>query len=281
MKTISNAFISCNKDFDNSEIVIFGVPYDGTSSFRPGSRFAPDRIREASYGLETYSPEYRCDLENFKITDVGNIDIPFGDKKQVFEITESFTANLLKYNKRTLTLGGEHLISLPVLKSVFEKFNDLKVIHIDAHADLRKDYLNEKYSHATVMHCIGELIGFENIFHYGIRSGTEYEFSLMDYYKNLNRSFDYLKEKISGSNVYITLDLDVLDPSVLPGTGTPEPGGYGFNELCVLLKFINELNINIVGVDVVELSPDYDCSGVSSIVAAKIVRELLFCILLT
>ncbi|TYB32736.1 MAG: agmatinase [Flexistipes sinusarabici] len=273
MKTISNCFIGCDKSFENSDLIIFGAPYDGTSSFRPGSRFAPDKIREASYGLETYSPDYNMDIEDLHISDIGNIEFPFGEKNKVFEKIKNCTADFSKMNKKILCLGGEHLITFPIIEVLSRSYDNLKVIHVDAHADMRDTYISEKFSHATVLNNIAELIGQKNIYHYGIRSGTREEFEKIAKYNNLNMKYNKLSEKIGNDPVYLTIDLDVLDTSVLPGTGTPEPGGLTFKELSELLFSFK--GFNFIGADVVELAPDYDFTGASSIVAAKVVRNTI------
>ncbi|KAA0259564.1 agmatinase [Deferribacter autotrophicus] len=273
MNPISNCFIECNKNFDDSEIVIIGIPYDGTSSYRPGSRFAPDEIRKASYGLETFSPIQNKDLLDKNICDIGDLELSFGNKLDILKKIEIEIDKIIHQNKKILSIGGEHLITYPIIKSYLKKYPDLFLIHFDAHADLRDDYLGENLSHATVIRRISELIGLNRIFQYGIRSGTKEEFDIIRNNNLLNRDLNKVKNIIGDTPVYITVDLDILDPSVFPGTGTPEPGGISFNSLINKLHILSELNI--VGCDVVELAPDYDPSKVSTIVAAKIIRELL------
>ncbi len=277
MKTISNCFIGCDKSFESSDLIIFGAPYDGTSSFRPGSRFAPDKIREVSYGLETYSPDYNMDIEDLNISDIGNIEFPFGEKDIVFKEIKKCAAKCLGINKKILCLGGEHLVTFPIIEVLSKIYDNVKVIHLDAHADLRDTYIGEKFSHATVINNIAKIIGQENIYHYGIRSGTREEFRKIAKYNNLNLEHSKLCEKIGDNPVYLTIDLDILDTSVFPGTGTPEPGGLTFNELSELL--LSFKGFNFVGADVVELAPDYDFTGASSIVAAKVVRNTICTVL--
>ncbi|UOD34254.1 agmatinase [Deferribacteraceae bacterium V6Fe1] len=270
---ISNCFIGCNKDFKKAEIAIIGLPYDGTSSYRPGSRFAPNAIREASYGLETYSPVFDADLEeNLSICDTGDIELPFGDVKRTLSMIYETTKSLS--DKKVFAIGGEHLVTLPVFQALKERFPELYVIHFDAHADLRDNYLGDTLSHATVIRRISDMAGFDKIFQYGIRSGTKEEYQLIKKHNILNRPIDEVKKIIGNSPVYLTVDLDVLDPSIFPGTGTPEPGGYTYLQLLESLR--NLCGMNIIGCDVVELSPHYDTSGVSTIVAAKVIRELFF-----
>ncbi|MBC7196562.1 MAG: agmatinase [Deferribacterales bacterium] len=270
---ISNCFIGCNKELKEAEIALIGLPYDGTSSYRPGSRFAPNAIREASYGLETYSPVFDADLEeNISVCDTGDIELPFGDVKRTLSMIYKKTKSLS--DKKVFAIGGEHLVTLPVFQALYDKFPELYVIHFDAHADLRDDYLGDTLSHATVIRRISDITGFGKIFQYGIRSGTKEEYQLIKKHNTLNRPIDDIKKIIGNAPVYLTVDLDVLDPSIFPGTGTPEPGGYTYIQL--LEKIRNLHDMNIIGCDVVELSPHYDQSGVSTIVAAKIIRELFF-----
>jgi len=273
------SFLGAKDYFEKSEIVIIGVPFDATSSFRAGSRFAPDSIRFYSESIETYSPYFDYDIEEINFYDYGNIEVTISNFFQLRKALKEKVKFFLKKGKKVLSIGGEHLITLPIIEAYHEFYNDLKIIQLDAHLDLRDTYLNEKYSHATVMRRISEIISVKNIFQFGIRSGTKEEFL----FANRNTNFfpfslpdlNNFLDKFLKTNIYLTLDLDVFDPGVMPGTGNPEPGGIGFNDF---MKFLNELtkvNANIVGVDVVELSPEYDKSGNSSVFAAKVIRELL------
>lgn len=269
-------FYCANTDFKKADIIICGVPYDGTSSFRPGSRFAPDAARSASYQIESYSPYQQKDLRNRKICDMGNIPLPFGDKELALNIIESFTKKLISRRKKLIAIGGEHLISLPVIKNYRKLFSDLAVIQLDAHSDLINSYRGEKFSHATVMRRVAEIVGFDNLYQIGIRSCLSDDLMLPKRKENMcmfdfSKSAEYIKS-LKDRHIYLTIDLDVLDPSIFPGTGTPEPGGVTYKNLIDLLKRFETLDI--VGADIVELSPHYDLSGVSSIVAASIIKEI-------
>jgi agmatinase len=274
-------YYCANSEFKKSNIVLLGVPYDGTSSYRPGSRFAPDAIREASYGIESFSPYQRKDLRDLKICDLDNIPLSFGDKELNFKIIESFVQKIVYSRKKLISIGGEHLISYPIIKAFKKKYKDICVLHIDAHSDLIDTYRGERFSHATVMKRVGEIVGFENLFQLGIRSMNKSDFVLPYRDKNMHL-FDLSKisefiEQIGDKPAYVSLDLDVLDPSIFPGTGTPEPGGVDYKELLeCILKF--QSFKKVVGADIVELSPHYDASGVSSVVAASALRELLLAI---
>ena len=274
-------FIAFESDLDSSEAALFGIPFDGTTSYRPGTRFGPQAARNESYGIETYSPYLDRDLEDHQLCDLGDLELPFGNTIKVLETIRTFTNEIVDKGVKPLMVGGEHLVTLPVFESVYAKYPDVAVIHFDAHTDLREDYLGEKLSHATVIKRIWDIIGDESIYQFGIRSGMREEFEWAKSHTHLEKfKADSLKEAIKAIGnrpVYLTIDLDVLDPSVFAGTGTPEPGGLTFREFMEALVSLDGLNF--VGADIVELSPHYDQSGVSTAVACKVIREvaLLLC----
>lgn len=264
-----------NEDYKSSDIVMLGMPFDGTVSYRPGSRFAPEMIRLASWGLETYSPYFDKDLEDVNFHDVGDLDLPLGNTYKSLEVIKANVEKIYEDGKKVFGIGGEHLVTLPTIQAISKFYKNLHIIHFDAHTDLRKEYLGEEMSHSAVIYHIGEMIGFKNIKQIGIRSGMKEEFDIMEkYHTRLN--FPEQLSQLKTKNVFVTLDLDVLDPSVMSGTGTPEAGGLTFSELMDWFKELKGLNI--VGADVVELSPHYDASGVSTAVATKVIRELLMCL---
>lgn len=264
-----------NEDYKSSDIVMLGMPFDGTVSYRSGSRFAPEMIRLASWGLETYSPYFNKDLEDVNFHDIGDLDFPLGNTYKSLELIKDNVEQIYADKKRVFGIGGEHLVTLPTIQAISNFYKNIAVVHFDAHTDLRKEYLGEEMSHSAVIYHIGKIIGFENIKQIGIRSGMKEEFDIMDKYKT-RLDFPEQLSKLKNKNVFVTLDLDVLDPSVMPGTGTPEAGGLTFNELMDWFKELNGLNI--IGADVVELAPNYDVSGVSTAVATKVIRELLMCL---
>ncbi len=278
MKSQGNSFIGFENAFDEAKAVLFGAPFDGTTSFKPGARFAASAMREDSWGLESYSPYLDKDLEDLKLFDYGNLELPFGDKKNALRMIQSHVQEIIDINKIPIMIGGEHLVSLAPIKALSKKYDDLHVIHFDAHTDLREHYLGEALSHATVIRRIYDQLGDGKINQFCIRSGLKEEFEWAKKHTHLEK-FTYntlescvrrLKEKA----VYITIDLDVLDPSVFPGTGTPEPGGIDFHQMLEIIQILSNLE-NVVGMDVVELSPKYDASGVSTAVACKTLRELV------
>ena len=266
-----------NSTYKECDIALFGIPYDGTASYRPGARFGPQAIRREMYGLETYSPYLDRDLADYKVCDLGDLELPFGNREAVLKGAGNETKTILADNKKTLVLGGEHLVSYPVIAEYARKYSDLVVIHFDAHTDLREDFLGETLSHATVMKRVYDIMGDNRIYQFGIRSGTKEEFEFGKAHTNLHKfdtaGLSVIIDKIKDKPVYVTIDLDVLDPSIFPGTGTPEAGGITFKEMIDAIKEMDGLNI--VGGDIVELSPHYDTSDVSTAVACKILRELL------
>lgn len=272
-----STFIGCEAEYDESSIVVFGAPFDSTTSFRPGTRFASQVMRGESWGLESYSPYQDLDLYDFNIFDGGEIELPFGNSEGALALIEDFSTKVVEDGKIPAMIGGEHLVTLGAFKGVFKKYPDVHVIHFDAHADLREDYLGQKLSHATVIHRVWDLVGDNKIFQFGIRSSEKEEFLWAKDHVYTNKfncdTLDYALERVKGKPVYVTIDLDVLDPSVFPGTGTPEPGGIQFNEL--LNSILKLRGLNIVGFDINELSPQYDQTGASTAVACKVLREML------
>ncbi len=273
-------FIGCESEYESANIVLFGSPFDGTTSFRPGTRFAPQYIRNDSYGLETYSPYQDSDLEDYKIFDFGDLDFPFGNKEAVLKMIENHVLKITQDNKIPFMIGGEHLVSYSPIKVLSKLYPNLHIIHLDAHTDLREEYMGEKLSHATVIKRAWEFVGDNKIFQFGIRSGTKEEFIWAKKHTTMEKfscnSISEVVKKIGENPVYITIDLDVLDPSIFCGTGTIEPGGISYKELQEAIMQFKQLNV--VGADVVELSPHYDQSGMSTAVACKVIRELLLAV---
>ena len=274
----SGRFIGCDASFDEADAVVFGAPYDSTTSFRPGARFGFAAMRAESFGIETYSPYQGRDLEDVRVHDVGDLELPFGAPEPALGMIEAKADEIFAAGKTPVLLGGEHLVTLGSVRAAARRFPDLRIIHFDAHADLREDYLGNPLSHACVMRRCHDILGDGRIWQFGIRSGTREEFSFMEAGHVVAEPFT-LKTlpQVSfpaGTPVYLTVDLDVLDPSEFPGTGTPEAGGVRFAVLLAALRDVFG-RFNVVAFDNVELAPALDPSGRSTALACKLLREEL------
>jgi len=274
---MEQTFVSAKASFEEGRIVILGCPFDGSASFRPGARFGPSAIRKASWGIETYSPYFRRDLTQLLIHDMGDLELPLGEKKIAFDLIQRALRKILSKNKFPVLLGGDHLITLPILEEILPVYPNLHLLQLDAHTDLRGNYLGETLSHSTVMRRVVDRLGKGRLFQVGIRSGTEEEFKLAKEMRSIvssdQRSLRAMVRRLRNRPVYITLDLDLFDPSLLPGVGAPEPGGLTFQAFISLLKVLKSLHV--IGFDIVELTPDYDPTQISSVTASVILREMI------
>ena len=274
-------FIGANSAYPSADIVLFGTPYDSTTSFRPGTRFGPATMRSESFGIETFSPYQDRDLEDIRVHDAGDLELPFGAPGLALDMIEAKAASILSDGKMPVLLGGEHLVTLGAVRAAAKRFPDLRIIHFDAHADLRGDYLGNPLSHACVLRRCHDLLGDGRIWQFGIRSGTREEFAFMKAGHVVTEPFA-LKTLSqvsfpSGLPVYLTVDLDVLDPAEFPGTGTPEAGGVRFAELRIALMDVFA-RFNVVAFDNVELAPSLDPTGRSTALACKLLREELLAV---
>ena len=272
-------FIGCESSYEDANIVLFGAPFDSTTSFRPGARFGSAAMRHESFGLETYSPYQDKDLCDCNTFDSGDLELCFGSAEAALVDIEERAKMILDDGKLPLLLGGEHLVTLGSVRAVAEKYPDLHIIHFDAHADLRDDYLGAKLSHACVIRRCHDILGDGRIHQFCIRSGDRIEFEFAKTHTEMHPfTFEGLSElceklKADKTPVYFTIDLDCLDPSVFPGTGTPEAGGVTFLQLLEAIKTVAQTEV--VGADVNELAPMLDQSGVSTATACKVLRELI------
>ncbi len=274
-------FIKSHPNYEESKAVLYGMPMDWTVSYRPGSRFGPNKIREVSIGLEEYSPYLDRELGDVKFFDAGDIPLPFGNPEKSLAEIETYVHTLLADEKIPMGMGGEHLVSLPVMKAVASKYDDLAIIHFDAHTDLRENYEGEEYSHSTPIRKIADHIGPKNVYSFGIRSGMKEEFVWAKENGMHISKFEVLEPlkeilpTLEGRNVYVTIDMDVLDPAHAPGTGTVDAGGITSRELLASIHAIAASGINVVGFDLVELAPVYDHSDQTANTASKLMREMI------
>lgn len=276
-------FLACDSSYENAALVLFGAPFDSTTSYRPGTRFGPSAIRHESFGIETYSPYQDLDLEDFCIFDSGDIELCMGSSEMALQAIEERASTILKDGKFPLMIGGEHLVTLGAVRAAIKRYPDLHIIHFDAHADLRDEYLGVPLSHACVLRRCHDLLGDGRIHQFCIRSGERTEFQFAAEHTDMHKfSFDGLSEVMEdlitcNAPIYFTIDLDCLDPGFFPGTGTPEAGGVSFPEL--LGAILTVTKGNVIAADMNELAPNLDQSGASTALACKVTRELMLAIL--
>ena len=276
-----NVFIKSKQNYEEAQAVIYGMPMDWTVSYRPGSRFGPQRIREVSIGLEEYSPYLDRELDDVNYFDAGDIPLPFGNAAKSLDLIAGFIRQLLQDGKIPVGMGGEHLVSWPVMKTVADNYKDLAIIHMDAHTDLREEYEGEPLSHSTPIRKIAEYIGPKNVYSFGIRSGMKEEFDWAKENGMQIAKFEVLEPlkevlpTLEGRPVYVTIDIDVLDPAHAPGTGTVDAGGITSRELLASIHAIANSGVNVVGFDLVEVAPIYDSSEQTANTASKLLREMI------
>ncbi|MEY8846814.1 agmatinase [Bacillus safensis] len=274
-------FIGSHPTWEDAKVILYGMPMDWTVSYRPGSRFGPNRIREVSIGLEEYSPYLDRELHEVPFFDAGDIPLPFGNAQKSLDLIEEYVDSILEKGKFPLGMGGEHLVSWPVFRAMYKKYPDLAIIHMDAHTDLREEYEGEPLSHSTPIRKVAGLIGAENVFSFGIRSGMKEEFEWAKEAGMHISKFEVLEPlkqilpKLKGRPVYVTIDIDVLDPAHAPGTGTVDAGGITSKELLASIHAIAGSDVQVVGADLVEVAPVYDHSDQTANTASKLLREML------
>jgi agmatinase len=271
-------FIGADTPYEDAEVIILGIPMDYTVSFRPGTRMGPLSIRNVSIGIEEYSVYLDRDLSDYAYCDLGDLTLPFGNVEKSLALIEKASRQVMADGKFPIFLGGEHLVTYPLIKPFIDKYPDLRVVHFDAHADLRTDYSGEFNSHATVMRKISEMLGPKRVYQFGIRSGIREEFLFAKEHNHLvtEEVLEPLKavmSELKGKPIYVTLDIDVVDPAFAPGTGTQEAGGCTSKEIIKAIHTLGELNV--VGFDLVEVSPTMDSSERTALLGAKIVREAI------
>ncbi len=274
----TSSFFESSASFEKSGIVLLGIPMDYTASNIPGSRFAPKRIRELSYTLETYSPVFDAGV-NKKFFDAGDIVLPWGNIQKSIGYIDEISSYLVEKGKKIVSIGGDHLITYPLVRQYLKKYKDLVVVDLDAHTDLRDEWSNEKNSHATVMRRVCDVIEKGSLYQFGIRSGSKEEF---DFARKITHIYKYdvyepLKKiigSLKGKNIYLTIDIDVLDPAFAPGTGYLEAGGISSRELFDSVSLMLK-ELNVVGADIVEVCPPTDNSDRTSAIASKLIREII------
>lgn len=275
-------FMAASDDYVASNAVLFGIGQDSTTSYRPGTRFGPARIREASYGLEEFSYHSLTTLLDKVFFDLGDVSVVFGDPVETLRRAEVVARKVFSDGKLPIMMGGEHLVTVPCVKAAVDKYgNDLQLLQFDAHADLREDYLGNPLSHAAAMRRCLDFLPAQNLYQFGIRSGTaeEYAFGSTHCHLYTHEVLQPLKRvlpELGRQPVYVTIDIDVMDPAFAPGTGTPEPGGISSREMIDAVMAMKSLNV--VGFDVVEVAPGLDHSDRTVVLGAKLIREAILAV---
>ena len=284
LSSTKETFLNTSNEFSDSNIILLGIPLDLTATFRKGTSHGPEMIRNASLDLESYDLFFEYDIEDASFCDLGDINIESSNLQGSFETIINVAKEIRQQNKNIISLGGEHSITYPMTRTLE---NDL-IIQFDAHADLREEYLGEKWTHASVMKRILDENDKVSILNLGLRALSKEErnyirkenrFTYIDTYKiikdPLEDTIKYILDFSSKfKNIYVSIDLDVLDLASCPGVSNPEPGGLPYLTLKNLLKGMLPLSQKIQGLDVVELNPLFDKNS-SPFIAAKIIFDLL------
>jgi len=267
----------CGADYENAITVLFGAPFESRTIHREGASKAPSAIRSISPDIETFSPYLRADMRDVDIFDAGDLDISGREVITAIDAIESFCGKIHDDGKTPVMIGGEHILACGAVRAAATRWPDLAVLHFDAHADLKRDFRGEVFSDLTLMRRVWDILGDDRIYQFGVRSGSREEFEWSMQHTRIEtgsaNSIDTCAEAVLSRPIYITVDLDVLDPAEFPATTIPEAGGMSFNALCDALLSLRGLDV--VGFDVCELYPPYDITGVSTSLAAKLLREML------
>ena len=271
-------FIDSLDSINDADIVLAGFPYDGTSSYRSGSRFAAREIRSYSYeAIEDFSFHLHKGLDSVKFFDAGDMELMVGDPQTAIENMQTAANSIIRTGKKLLAIGGEHLITLPLFLATQKIHGDFTLLQLDAHADLRPEYADNQLSHASVMNlCLQN--NLTKLIQIGVRSGTKEEYQMR---QNDQRIIPLTNinglAKIINKNekIYLSLDVDFFDPAQFPATGTPEAGGASFDDFIKILQILLDKQVNLIGADINEFIPDLDHTKISTSMAAKLVREIL------
>lgn len=272
-----NYFADAEAGFKESLFVLFGVPFEKTSSFRHGADKAPFEVRQASWNFERYDLRTGVSLEKIGIHDSGDLEVQDLTSKELCMKTRLFTSTIIEKQKIPIAIGGDHSI-IPGIINAFPR--DIAVLSLDAHMDFRQQYKNDEYNHACVIRRIADYLPIENIVVLGIRSSEKEEYDqalqhnlfFRDAFKigkdGIEKIIKETKMRLKGKSIYLTIDIDVIDPAYTPGTSTPEPFGLSPYEV---VKIIDAFAPQIIGCDLVEVCPPYD-NGQTAVLAAKLIR---------
>lgn len=280
----TNIFSGFQKPYEKAEYIIFGVPFDATSTYRAGARFGPASIRQASLNIETYSVRTGIDVEDLSLHDLGDIHVS-ADTDKTLKTLELVTKDILKAEKTPVAIGGEHTITFGLTRGLAKNASTTAIISFDAHLDLRNEFQGLKMSHTTFMRRINEKVRPAKIIEIGTRAVCKEELTYakkagIEFYTTQNvrkvgtkRISHQLEEKLAKyKNIYVSVDMDILDPAFVPAVQNPEADGLEMHHLLDILETVCDKRV--VGFDVLEIAPDYD-QGISAIQTAKVIFEML------
>jgi agmatinase len=280
MRPVSPRFIACHRSLEAARIVLYGIPFEGRVNLRKGADGGPRDLRLASDSIETYSPFLDRDMEDLPIADIGDCELPDGAApREQLDAARDEIRGWWRPGLIPFMLGGDHTATVPVIEALAPAFPDLRILQLDAHPDLREEFLGERYNYASAMARVMDTVPPERVYQVGIRTGAREEYA-----RRRPRFFpafavhpvDAVRTvlpELRGHPLYVTIDVDVLDPAEAPGTGSPEPGGLRVPELIDLVRLLGDCRV--IGGDLVEVAHAWDPSGRTGIAASWVIREAL------
>ena len=273
-------FIACRPDPDGAAVVLYGIPFEGRVNQRKGAALGPGAVRRASDLLETYAPAVGLDLADLALADAGDVPVPDADPRAALAAVGRELRAVLDPRQRWVFLGGDHTVTAPIVSAALRHYPDLRVVQFDAHPDLRREYLGEGWNYASAMTRVLEHLAPDRLYQIGLRTGDREEWVpargtrvFPGWSVPVAQAAAQVAAEVAGRPLYVTIDIDVLDPAVAPGTGSPEPGGIAVADLLAALRQLGAAPV--VGFDLVEVSPLWDPTGRTAITAAAIVREAI------
>ncbi len=280
MRPVSPQFIACTRSLSEAGIVVYGIPFEGRVNLRKGADGGPRDLRLASDSIETYSPVLRRDLEDLPLCDLGDCELPDGaPPREQLDTARADIASWWRPGLIPFMLGGDHTATVPVMEALFPSFPDLRVLQLDAHPDTREEFLGERFNYASAMARVMDVVGEDRVWQVGIRTGSREEWERERphiFPSHAVHPYDAVRRllpELLGHPLYVTIDVDVLDPSEAPGTGSPEPGGLRVPELIEIVRLLSPCRV--IGGDLVEVAHAWDPSGRTGIAASSVIREAM------
>jgi agmatinase len=279
VKPAAPRFIACRAPYPDARIVLFGIPFEGSVNLRTGADHGPRDLRIASDSIETYSPALERDLEDLAIADLGDCELGSGTPREQLTRAREEIRAFWRPGVLPVMLGGDHTATLSVVEVLAPAIPDLRILQLDAHPDLREEFLGERYNYASAMARVMDVVAPERVYQVGMRSGAREEYRRKAphvFPAHAVRPVEAVRglvPELARHPLYVTIDVDVLDPSEAPGTGAPEPCGITASELVEIVRLLEPCRI--VGTDLMEVAQAFDPSGRTGITASWILREAI------